>query len=150
MRPDPTVKLGLQSFDELRRVLDNLPDQTDGDPCAICQIGELYIEFKVAMLARPGDEKIVERYVVYEMTRRLNEYLDERGGTIYWRIRFETDVDDHAETLRLDVNGPDRDFATDQRCIQDKNWRRVAAYCRLVRAKFPAMERAAPTAAIAA
>ena len=149
MRPENTIKPGLQSFDELKYALDNLPNQTDGDPCAVCQIGEPYIEFKVAMLARPGDEKIVERHVVSEIIRQLNEYLDGRGGRIYWRIRFESDVCEHAEILRLDVNGPDVDFITNERCVKDKNWRRIAAYCRLVRARMETMVLSAPAAVAA-
>lgn len=137
------IPLGLQTFEELKRALDEIPDQTDGDPCAVAQIGEMYLAFKVTMPARPGDEKLVERWVIEEASLRLNEYLDNRGGTIYWRLRPELVVENHEVVLHRDINGPDIDYITNERCIKDKNWRRVGFYCRLVRARMPAMEKSA-------
>jgi hypothetical protein len=130
----------MKSFDELSRWLDEMPDQTDGDPCAISNIGELYIPFSATAIARPGDEKLVERQVVGNMVFQLKEYLATKSGRIYWRVRLQTEVQPHAEVLRFDVRGPDKDPFTDMPCVMDKNWVRISAFCKLVRATAKTME----------
>lgn len=129
-----------ESFDEIASWLNNLEDQTVGDASAICEIGEPYIEFKCFGIARPGDEKIVERVVARDMSRKLSEYFSDKSGRIYWRVPLEVDVNPIEIVIRLDVNGPDIDFITNKRCISDKNWVRVACYCRLVKAKMRCIE----------
>jgi hypothetical protein len=131
----------MRSFAELKVALDDLPDQAMGDPIAICQIGKPYIEFLHRGLARPGDEEVIEREVVAAMVRSLNEYLGDKQGTIYWRERLEADVHPIAVVRYYDINGPDLDPTTNRRCVTDKNWVRIAAYCRLVRAEFKTMAR---------
>ena len=128
------------TFAELRFLLDRLPDQTEGDPCAICQTGEPYVEFIVDMLARPGDEAAIERCAVELFSRQLSRYLSDKSGRIYWRTRLEHEWSPAYVVVRFDVNGPDLDYITDQRCVTDKNWRRIKGYCRLYRANFKSME----------
>lgn len=130
---------GMLTFAELDHALNTIPDQTDGDSCAVSQIGEHYVEFLSVHIARPGDEKLVEQFVVSDMVRQLNSYFRDRSGTTYWRTRLETEIKPYDVVVRFDRNGPDLDFVTDQRCLKDKNWVRIAAYCRLVRARFPTM-----------
>lgn len=127
----------LFSVSELERALNELPDQTDGDSHhpAISQAGEPYVSFLACGVARPGDEKIVERYVVQDMARRLNQYFDDKSGRIYWRERFTYEIRDHSVILRLDANGPDRDVITGEACVMDKNWRIWKMYSRVFRAK---------------
>ena len=141
---------GMLSFAELEKALASIPDQTTGDPCAISNIGEPYVEFKAFAIARPGDEKMVERYVVASMVEQLNNYFSDKAGRIYWRMPFESDVKPESVVLRMDVNGPDKDFLTDQPCVMDKNWVRVAAHCRLIRARCAALDPAAAAAYVAA
>lgn len=123
------------SFYDLVTQLDGIEDQAEGLPCQVSQIGEPYVEFKSVAMARPGDEAIIEKFVADDMARRLNEYCADREGTIYWRIRFETDVRPFPVVLRFDADGPDICFETNLRCVSDKNWIRIAAYCRMVRAR---------------
>ena len=131
---------GLASFDELERALNDIPDQTTGIAYAISDIGEPYVEFMAVGLARPGDEKIIERVVVADLCKRLDAYFKGKSGRIYWRIPFERDISQADVVLRLDVNGADTDFITGEKCVKDKNWVRVAAYCRLVRTTSPIPE----------
>ena len=130
---------GFISFVELERALNEFPNQTNGDSSSVCEIGVPYIAFHARGIARPGDEKTIERFIVNEMCEKLDEYFDGKSGRIYWRHRIEFDVSQHNEVLRLDVNGPDVDFITDQKCVMDKNWRKVHLYCRLVRAPYQTM-----------
>jgi hypothetical protein len=123
-----------QDFGELKRLLDGLPNQVDGLAGPVCETGDNYIEFSERQLTRPDDEKIIERNVVRRFWRGLSVYLNERKGRIYWRMRLETDVEEWAEVIKFDDEGPDRDFLTDRRCFLDKNWRVVQAYCRVYRA----------------
>ncbi len=136
---DPLLPSGMMSVAELHAALNNIPDQTTGDPCAISDIGEPYVAFRSSAIARPGDEALVERYVVAAMVQQLNDYFDGKAGRVYWRERLEFDVGPHEVVLRMDVNGPDKDFLTDQPCVMDKNWVRLCLYCRLVRARCQTM-----------
>ena len=129
--------LDLISFDDLTRALNEMPDQTDGLPCAISDIGEPYVAFSAKGIARPGDEKIVERLVVAEMCEKLDQYFADKKGRIYWRTRLEIDREPHHVIQRMDANGLDEDFITGQKCVMDKNWRKIHAYCRLVRTTCP-------------
>jgi hypothetical protein len=74
------------------------------------------------------------------MTRKLDEYLSDKSGRIYWRIPFERDIKPVEIVTRLDVNGPDIDFITGKSCVSDKNWIKVSCYCRLVKAKMRIMD----------
>ena len=134
------VFVDFDNFSGLKKWLAELPNQTVGDPTAICETGEPYIEFQESALARPGDVEVIEREVARRMGRRLGEYLDPRKGRIYWRIPFESDIDQTNVVVRYDENGPDLDPVLDRKCVMDKNWRRITAYCRLYRANFRAME----------
>ena len=133
MKEQNLVIRGFISFVELESALNEFPNQTDGDPCSVCEIGEEYIAFHARGLARPGDEKIIERLVVAEMCEKLDKYFEKKSGRIYWRERFISEVTPHSVVLRLDVNGSDDDFITGHKCIMDKNWLKVHAYCRLGR-----------------
>ena len=121
-------------FIELKKALEDLPNQVVGKPFSICEAGELYVEFLESALARPDDVEVIERNVVSLMARRLFDYLAGRSGRIYWRIPFEYEIAHHSEVVRYDENGPDTDIFTDRRCVLDNNWRRVACYARLYRA----------------
>lgn len=123
------------SFDELKRWLEGFEGQMVGIPTAVCQTGEHYVEFLESALARPGDEKVIESDVARAMQTRLAKYFEDRNGMIYWRIPIEFDVDKTSVVARYDDTGPDREFTTDRKCFLDKNWVRVAAYCRVFRAR---------------
>jgi len=123
------------SLADLKRELDALPDQQMGNPTAVSDTGEPYVEFRAYGIARPGDEKIVERYVAKLMSSQLHSYFLSRIGRIYWRTPFEFETRPYEEVLRIDDDGEDVDFVTDQKCVKDKNWLLVTAYCRLVKAK---------------
>lgn len=129
------LAVGMMTFEELRAALDALPDQTAGDPWVVSNIGEPYVEFRARALARPGDEALVERLVVDDLVRQLNAYFYDKDGRIYWRERLEVDRSQCSVVVRLDATGEDVDFVTNTRCVMDKNWVRIAGYCRLVRAK---------------
>jgi hypothetical protein len=124
------------SLADLKRELDLLPDQQIGNSGAVSDVGEPYIEFYAHGIARPGDEKIVERHVANTMARQLRAYFGTKNGRIYWRHPLEFKVESHQEILRVDANGDDIDFVTGQKCVMDKNWLVVRAYCRLVKAKM--------------
>lgn len=123
------------TFVELKAWLAALPDQAMGTAGAVCETGEPYVEFAAFGIARPRDEAAVEAVVAECMERQIQRYFEDRKGRIYWRVPLETAVDQHAIVIRYDVNGPGTDFLTDQRCVLDKNWVRLAAYCRLYKAK---------------
>ncbi|HZS57517.1 MAG TPA: hypothetical protein VFA65_24165 [Bryobacteraceae bacterium] len=139
------AKLYPETFKELHDWLNGFEDQTDGIPAAICEIGEPYREFFAHSFVRPGDEKVGEKVVAVMMHRQLDNYLSEKDGRIYWRIRLEEEISDVYVVQKYDINGPDMDFITDRKCFADKNWRKVGAFCRLVRAsrKAPIIEKAA-------
>lgn len=122
------------SFDEMKRWLDSIEGQTVGIPTAVCQTGEHYVEFFENGLARPSDTKVIEANVARAMQTRLAKYFEDRRGMIYWRIPFETVIEPTAVVVRYDEAGPDHDFMTDRRCVMDKDWVAVKAYCRLYRA----------------
>ncbi len=126
------------SFAGIKQWLSGLDDQTVGVPAAVCETGELYIEFFQAALARPEDVAVIEAHVAGQFAAQLTKYLAARSGRIYWRIPFESDVSDATAVVRYDVNGPDEDVLTGRKCILDKNWKRVACYCRLYRATMQA------------
>lgn len=127
-----------ESFSAIEKWLAELPDQVDGIPSGISDCGEPYVEFIETALSRPDDVKTIEGMVARHMSRRLQEYLEPRKGRIYWRIRFESDIDTDAVVVRYDENGPDVDVLTDRPCVLDKNWRRIGCYCRLYRARHVA------------
>ena len=141
--------MGLTSLDALRGALMVMPDQTMGIPYSVSDIGEPYVAIFSKSLARPGDEKIIEHLVVTDMCEKLDTYFEDKVGRIFWRVPFETDVKPYEVVMRFDVNGPDVDFITGQQCVKDKNWVRIAAYCRLVRSKAPIPERFVETTKVA-
>lgn len=124
----------VSGFKELADRLKGLPDQTIGLPCHVCETGEPYQEFFSFGLARPDDVAVVERAVAGDMSKRLDEYLNSRGGRIYWRIPFEWEITQKPVVVRYDENGPDKDPVMDRKCVMDKNWLKVACYCRVYRA----------------
>jgi hypothetical protein len=121
-------------FASLKAHLAQWPDQAIGLASAVCEAGEKYVEFFEVALARPDDVEVIERLVAQRMSERLRDYLSPRHGRIYWRIPFESEISEWSVVSRYDENGPDRDELTDRKCVKDKNWRRVACYCRLYRA----------------
>jgi hypothetical protein len=129
------LPIGTMTFGVLKAALGAIPDQTTGDPYAISNIGEPYVEFASSAIARPGDEATVERFVAADMIRNLNAYFVGKSGRIYWRVPLETDVSPVSLVVRVDTNGEDVDPTTGERCVMDHNWVRISAYCRLVRAK---------------
>jgi hypothetical protein len=126
-------------FEDIKFALAGIQSQQRGDPSAICQTGEPYLEFREKALARPADVKIIEREVAQRMWLSLSDYLSKRSGTLYWRIPFEYDISEHHEILYYDNNGPDKDCITNRPCVMDKNWRKVQCYARLYRATMPLM-----------
>ncbi len=128
----------MQTFATLKESLERIPDQQTGRASAVCEIGEPYIEFCVGGLARPDDVAVVENHVAEQMGIMLAQYLTSRKGRIYWRVPLEWQTAPHAVVMHLDPVGPDTDFLTGQRCVMDHNWRKIAGYCRLVRAQLPA------------
>lgn len=128
------------SFIELKHWLDGLPNQVDGDPCAVSDIGEPYVAFHFGALARPGDVEVVESVVADYMRNALENYLKDKGGRIYWRTRLEWEIIPYSVIVKMDENGPDKDYVTDRKCVMDKNWRAVRCFCRLVRAQLKTME----------
>lgn len=127
-------------FGDLKRWLSDIPDQEDGDPAAICQTGEPYVEIYVTALARPADIAPIEHEVAREARKRLSAYFNGKSGTIYWRMRPECVVEDAEVVEKYDNNGPDTDTIVDRKCFKDKNWKRVSFYCRLFRAGARKME----------
>lgn len=125
----------MSGFKQLKQWLDGLPDQVVGSQAAVCETGELYIEFTESSLCRPADIDVLEAHIANRMAYRLSRYLEGKRGRIYWRCPLEFDVTDHPQVVRYDENGPDRDFLTDKKCILDKDWKGVSLYCRLYRAK---------------
>lgn len=123
------------SFAELQRWIDALPDQHLGVAGALSDVVEPYVEIMEGALARPGDVVVIESIVADFMQRRLKTYLNQRSGRIYWRVPFEWKIAPYPIVVRYDEDGPDIDFVTNQRCIKDKNWIGIKAYCRLVRAR---------------
>jgi hypothetical protein len=125
------------SFVELRTWLDNIIAQTDGVPSAICETGEPYLSFRHYALARPEDVSVIEKVVADAMQESLATYMKDRHGTLYWRTRLETSINDRTIIEKFDdVKGPDKDFITDRKCFMDKNWKKVGAFCRLYKAPF--------------
>lgn len=122
------------SFDSIGHWLKHLDDQTTGLACHVSNAGEPYVEFIAQALSRPSDVEIIERQVATQFHAQLSSYLDARGGTIYWRIPFEFVIEEAAVVARYDINGPDKDFMTDRACFLDKDWKRIACYCRVYRA----------------
>lgn len=125
----------MQSFADVEKWLTDLPNQQDGLAGPLCEAGEPYQEFYATGLARPGDENAVEEHVASHMHRQLATYFEDRKGRIYWRKRFETDDSPRGVIIRFDENGSDTDFETGRKCVKDNNWRRLACYCRLYRAR---------------
>jgi hypothetical protein len=130
------------TFAELKAHFDTLADQMAGLQGAICQTGQPYREFTIAMLARPDDVAVIEKVATNAMARDVGRYFDGREGTIYWRIPLEVDIAPYEVVTRYANDGPDTDFLTDQKCFKDKNWVGVKAYCRV----FKALHRTAQAA----
>lgn len=130
----------IANFADLVEWLASFPDQGAGDPCGVCQTGEPYVVFSHTALARSEDVEVIEREVARSMACRLDDYLRSRGGRIYWRIPFESEIRDDAAVVRFSEDGPDVDFLTDRKCFKDHNWKRVSAYCRVYRATQQTMQ----------
>lgn len=124
----------ITGFDSVESWLRSFPEQMMGIPTAICQTGEPYVEFLEFGLARPADVRVIEAIVARKFVDRIGAYLGQRAGHIYWRIPFERSNDPAPVVVRYDELGPDKDFITDRKCVMDKDWVRVACYCRLYRA----------------
>src|ERR1700721_4008139 len=122
-----------RTFSAFKKNLDSLSNQQDGRSGPVCETGGQYREFVVAMLARPGDEAIIEDMAVGAMARDIDRYFDGRHGRIYWRIRLEWEIEPTEVVIRYAKDGPDMDFFTDQKCFKNKNWIGVKAYCRVFR-----------------
>lgn len=132
------VAPGVDSFADLKKWVEDLPnEQRRGSPTAVCkETGQEYTELFVYGLARPGDEAVVERDVATQMQQKICRALTDRvNSTIYWRIPLEWEIDQRALVVEYREDGPDLDFVTNERCVTDKNWMRVAAYCRLALGK---------------
>lgn len=124
----------IETLARLKGHLDSLPDQQVGNASAISDVGEPYVELFEYAFARPDDVAIIERVVAQRMLLNLNHYLDGRNGRIYWRIPLEWDITPTKIVVKYDDDGPDIDFSTNQKCVKDGNWIKIAAYCRLYRA----------------
>lgn len=132
----------MMTFESLKVWFDSMPDQRMGRAASLCETGDTYTEFFAKGLARPGDEMVVEVEVAEQMYRTLVSHFANKRGRIYIRIPLEWEIKPHSVVVRLDENGPDIDFTTNEKCVMDHNWRRVACYCRLFRAAEPAAEAA--------
>lgn len=71
------------------------------------------------------------------MEAQLTHYFERREGRIHWRIPLETEISAHEVVVKYDESGPDIDSLVARRCVKDKNWMSVKAYCRLYRATHP-------------
>lgn len=115
------------------------PDAEDGLAASRSQTGEEYVEISFCAICRSADMAIVSQFVVGRFAMMLAAYLDERRGQIYWRIPLEEDWHDAPQVIRYDESGPDVDFYTDRRCFLDRDWKRYAIYCRLLRSDKPVL-----------
>ncbi len=125
---------GASTFEELKEWISGLPNrQANGSPTNICsQTGDEYVEVFSRHAARPGDEKYAEKMVVEDMQRQICKlFTDRLHGTIYWRVPLETQIQKWSRVKEYREDGPDVDFLTDRRCVMDRNWKAVKAYCRL-------------------
>jgi hypothetical protein len=129
---------GVRTFDQLKASLAALPNRQElGSPTTICeQTGEEYVEIFAAHMARPGDEKVAEEVVASWMQRQIYELFTDRvNGTTYWRVPLDFSIDSSQVIIEYRDDGPSIDVLTDRRCVMDRNWKRVAAYCCLTVAK---------------
>lgn len=129
----------IKNFEDAKRVLLTLPNQCTGRPMAICETGEHYKEIRLQVLARPADVGVVAALLSKEFVRTVMSYLDDRQGTIYWRIKPEFAIEPYQVFQFYSENGPDKDFLIDKLGYADKNWFSLGAYCRLCRSEKPAV-----------
>mgnify|MGYP001612549790 FL=1 len=127
----PHIASGQFSFSDLREWLASFPDQVAGKVGPFTETSTPYMEFFSRSFSRPDDVTVIEVMVARDMQRQLEIYFNNNRGKIHWRIPLETEVRPAHIVLRYDENGPDMDYVLDKRCHTDKNWRDVAAYCRL-------------------
>lgn len=135
---DPTFVGGVGSLAELQEWISKLPNRQEiGSPSPVCeQTGEAYEEIYYGHWARPGDEAFAEKLVAIHMQRRIAGLFDgRRNGVVYWRIPLEYEIRDDMQPIEYRDDGPDIDFLLDRRCVMDRNWKTVKAYCRLTVSK---------------
>ncbi len=123
------------TFAQLRARLDAMPDQEQGLPGDVCQAGEMYREFFVTAMSRPGDVAVVEDAVAANVLVLLDQYFLDREGRIYWHTPLEWDISESPLVMEYRDDGPDTEIITNERCVLDKDWWRVGCYTRLYRAK---------------
>lgn len=80
----------INSFDDLERWLDSLPNQIKGSPPQ--DYSGVYYEVFEKGLSRDADVADVEGFVAANMAISIGDYLSRGKGRIYWRIPFERDV----------------------------------------------------------
>ncbi len=114
------------SFTHLQVQIDAIQDQVTGDPYAVAQCGEPYVEFMTYGISREADVKAVEGIVARQMHERLNTYFAGKSGRIYWRCRLEMAVDDCDVVSRF--------------YFGDSGWKIVKMYCRLYRATLQTVD----------
>lgn len=127
----------IRNFADVKLALEELPSQRVGNASAVCETGEVYTEFFEYGLARPKDAEVIERLVAQRMWRSLDLYLSARNGTVYWRVPFEHEIGQTNVVVRYDEDGTDVDPITERKCVMDKDWIKIACYCRLYRATCP-------------
>lgn len=127
------------SLAEFEKWTRSLSDQCDGQPCAISETGEEYLEFRGSGMARNGDIDVIEEHVLSYFRWQLELYFGGHRGRIYWRIRPHHEIAPTYVVTKLDENGPDIDFLTNQRCHKDKNWTIIRWRCRVLKSDKPVL-----------
>ena len=127
----PVVISGVFSFADLREWLKSFPEQAMGNTGPFTEGGQPYKEFFSVSFARPNDVSLIESIVASDMRHRLELYFGNQRGRIHWRVPLESEAIPAHVVLRYDDNGPDTDYVIAKRCHTDKDWVRVACYCRL-------------------
>ena len=118
------------TFDDVTEWCALLPDQQDGPPCSTCDTGEPYVELIHGIRCRnePFDVELATSDCCNGFLSILKDYLTQREGAIYWRIKPEIEYRD---------DGPDVDDLTDRRCVMDRRFAIVKIYSRLIRTNAP-------------
>jgi hypothetical protein len=135
-------ELDIKDWSVAAEWVNSLPYQTDGKKATLSETGEPYVEMFSIVPCRPDDVKVAERVVATVFARQLWSYLSSKSdGAIYWRVRPEFGVWPHQEVVSFDDAAPDYDAWTGKRCVMDRNWVIVKAYCRVLKTDKSPMDR---------
>ena len=129
------------NFGDLEMAIEAIAiEQVDGmfGPKTAC--GVTYSEVNSMALARPGDEKIIEKIVCTDFLTKIIGFIDAVqlsrnpvGGKIRleWRIRPMFEVGNYPVVVKYEENGPDVDGRTDKRCVKDNDWNFIKVRARV-------------------